>query len=152
MRRAAAIADACLLGPQPSWDDIDRLSDMYWQAIAERPGKSGHLTANRSIAVARDRETAVSEAVAAGEAKAGQYANFKMQESTTVDFGLGGSRDLSDWAIVGNPQDCAATIARCHEDIGLEHIGFGALNLPKGKSARLEYLQLISEEILPLLP
>ena len=75
-----------------------------------------------------------------------------MQESTTVDFGLGGSRELADWAIVGSPQDCAETIVRFHEKTGLEYIGFGALNLPKGKSARLEYLQLISEELLPLLP
>ena len=152
VRRAAAIADACLLGPQPNWEDIDKLSAMYWEAIAEQPGKTGRLTANRSISVARDRETAVSEAIAAGEAKAGLYTKFNMQESTTVDFGLGGSRDLANWAIVGNPQDCAETIARCHEENGLDHIGLGALNLPKGKSARLEYLQLISEELLPLLP
>ena len=152
VRRAARIADACLLGPQPNWEDIDNLSKMYWEAIAEQPGKTGHLTANRSISVAGDRETAISEAVAAGEAKAGLYTNFNMQESTTVDFGLGGSRDLAKWAIVGSPQDCAETIARAHQENGLEHIGFGALNLPKGKSARLEYLQLISEELLPLLP
>ena len=152
VRRSASIADACLLGPQPNWSDIDRLSAMYWEAIAEQPGKTGHLAANRSISVARDQETAVSEAIAAGEAKAGQYKNFNMQESTTVDFGLGGSRDLADWAIVGSPQDCAETIVRCHVDNALEYVGFGALNLPKGKTARLEYLQLISEEILPLLP
>ena len=152
VRRAARIADACLLGPQPNWDDINNLSDMYWEAIAEQPGKTGHLAANRSISVARDRETAISEAIAAGEAKAGLYTNFNMQESTTVDFGLGGSRDLTNWAIVGSPQDCAETITRAHEKNGLQHIGFGSLNLPKGKSARLEYLQLISEELLPLLP
>jgi len=152
VRRAADIADACLLGPQPNWDDIDRLSAIYWEAIAEQPGKTGHLSANRSISVARDRETAFSEALTAGEAKAGLYTNFNMQESTTVDFGLGGARDLANWAIVGSPQDCAETIVRCHEENGLEYIGFGALNLPKGKSARLEYLQLISEELLPLLP
>ena len=90
--------------------------------------------------------------VLAGEAKAGLYTNFNMQESTTVDFGLGGPRTLANWAIVGSPQDCAETIVRCHEENGLEHIGFGALNLPNGKAARLEYLQLISEELLPLLP
>ena len=116
------------------------------------PGKTGQLAANRSISVARDRETAVSEAIAAGEAKAGLYTNFNMQEPTTVDFGLGGPRDLVSWAIVGSPQDCAETMVRCHEENGLDYIGFGALNLPKGKTARLEYLQLISEEVLPLLP
>jgi hypothetical protein len=75
-----------------------------------------------------------------------------MQESTTVDFGLGGVRDLADWAIVGSAQDCAETIARSHRENRIEHFGFAALNLPKGKSARLEYLQLVSEEVLPLLP
>jgi alkanesulfonate monooxygenase SsuD/methylene tetrahydromethanopterin reductase-like flavin-dependent oxidoreductase (luciferase family) len=151
VRRAARIADACLMGPQPKWEDIDDLAAMYWEAIAEQPGKTGHLTASRSISVARDRETAISEAIAAGEAKAGLYTNFNMQESTTVDLGLDGSRDLDKWAIVGSPQDCAETIMRCHEANDLDHIGLGALNLPKGKTARLEYLQLISEEVLPLL-
>ena len=152
VRRAAAIADACLLGPQPNWTDIDKLSEMYWEAIAKQPGKTGHLTANRSISIARDRETAVSEAVAAGEAKAGLYTNFNMQESSTVDFGLGGSRELANWAVVGSPQDCAETIVRSHKENGMEYIGFGCLNLPKEKAARLEYLQFISEELLPLLP
>ena len=152
IRRAARIADACLLGPQPNWDDIDNLSEMYWDAISKQPGKTGHLAANRSISIAIDRETAISEAITAGEAKAGLYSNFNMQESSTVDFGLGGSRDLAKWAIVGSPQDCAETIVRANQENRLEHIGLGALNLPKGKSARLEYLQLISEELLPLLP
>ena len=152
VRRAAAIADACFLGPQPSWEDIDRLSTLYWEAVAEQPGEKGSLAANRSISVAKDRETAVSEAIAAGEAKAGLYTNFNMQESTTVDFGLGGPRGLENWAIVGNPQDCAETITRCHEENGLDYIGFGTLNLPKTKTERLEYLQMISEDLLPLLP
>ena len=152
VRRAAAIADACLLGPQPNWEDIDQLSTMYWEAIAEQPDKTGYLAANRSISIARDRETAVSQAIAAGEAKKGLYSNFNMQESSTVDFGLGGARELADWTVVGSPQDCAETIVRSHRENGLEYIGFGCLNLPNEKTARLEYLQLISEELLPLLP
>ena len=152
VRRAAAIADACLLGPQPNWEDIDQLSTMDWEAIAEQPDKTGYLAANRSISIARDRETAVSQAIAAGEAKKGLYSNFNMQESSTVDFGLGGARELADWTVVGSPQDCAETIVRSHRENGLEYIGFGCLNLPNEKTARLEYLQLISEELLPLLP
>ena len=69
-----------------------------------------------------------------------------------MELHLGGWRDLVNWAIVGSPQDCAETMVRCHEDHGLVCLGFGALNLPKGESARLEHLQLISEERLPVLP
>ena len=115
-------------------------------------GSSGFLAANRSIAIAKDRETAIIQATAAGEAKAGMYSSFNMQENTTVDLGLGGRRELPEWAIVGSPQDCAETINQYHEQFGLDYIGLASLNLPKGFSARLEYLQLISEELLPRLP
>ena len=153
VRRAAAIGDACLIGPQPSWADFDFLARQYNDA-ADKLGRSDGrmLAANRSIAIAQDRETAITQAKTAGEAKAGMYSSFNMQESTTVDLGLGGTRELSDWAIAGSPEDCAETITRCHEDYGLEYIGLASLNLPKGLPARLEYLQLISEELLPRLP
>ena len=153
VRRAAVMGDACLIGPQPSWEDFRFLAGNYRQVLAELGQSSkGRLVANRSIAIARDRETAITQAKAVGEAKAGMYASFNMQEATTVDLGLGGPRELGDWAIVGSPEDCAEVITRHHDEYGLDYIGLGSLNLPKGLSARLEYLQLISEELLPRLP
>lgn len=153
VRRAAALGDRVLIGPQPSWHDVNTLIGQFQEALAEL-GKSpvGRVGAHRSIAIARDRETAVTQARAAAEKKAGMYTAFNMQENTTVDFGLGGQRNLSDWAVAGSPQDCAEIIAQCHEDGGLDYIGLASLNMPQEFSARLEYLQLISEELLPLLP
>ncbi len=104
------------------------------------------------MAIAKDRETAVSQAKLAGEAKAGMYSSFNMQEATTVGLGLGGSRDLADWAIAGSPSDCVELITRCHEEDGLEYLGLACLNLPSGQSARLEYLQMISEDFVSRLP
>ena len=60
-------------------------------------GSNGLVAANRSIDIARDRETAVTQATASGEAKAGMYSSFNMQEKTVVDLGLGGSRKLEEW-------------------------------------------------------
>ena len=152
-RRAAAMGDACLIGPQPSWEDFSFLATTYREAVADLGRDSnGLVAANRSIAIARDRETAITQAIASGEAKAGMYSSFNMQERTAVDLGLGGSRKLEEWAIVGSPEDCAETINRYHESHGLNYIGLASLNLPDGFTARLEYLQLISEELLPLLP
>ena len=73
------------------------------------------LGANRSIAIAKDRETAIRQANAAAEGKAGMYGNWAMQEGSTVDLGLTRGRDLSEWAIVGSAQDCAETITRCYQ-------------------------------------
>ncbi len=152
-RRAAVMGDACLIGPQPSWEDFRFLAKEYRDALekAEKASR-GILAANRSMAIARDRETAVSQARAAGAAKAEMYASFNMQEATTVELGLGANRDLSDWAIVGSPDDCVELITRCHEEEGLDYIGLACLNLPSGHSARLEYLQMIAEDFVRKLP
>ena len=146
--RAAILGDACLLGPQQGWKDVSFLAGIYHQALKEQ-GKSGLLGANRSIAIARDRETAFREARKAAEKKAGMYGGWNMQERGSVDLGLSGDRDLADWAIAGSPQECAEQITRAYQEDGVRYIGLGCLNLPAEHPARLEYLQLISEELLP---
>ena len=150
VRRAAALADRVILGPQPGWKDISVLTHQYKEAL-EGLGKdpAGRIGVHRSIAIAKDRETAITEAREMAAKKAGMYSSFNMQENTTVDLGLGGQRELTDWAVAGSPQDCAEIINRCQEEEGLDYIGLASLNLPKEFPARLEYLQLISEELLP---
>ena len=80
------------------------LSRQYKEALEEL-GKdpAGRTGAHRSIAIARDRETAITEAREMAAKKAGVYASFNMQENTTVDLGLGGQRELQDWAVAGRP-------------------------------------------------
>ena len=150
-RRAAILADACLLGPQQGWKDVSYLAGIYKEALAEE-GKTGLLGVHRTIAIARDRETAFREAREAAEKKAGMYGGWNMQERESVDLGLSGERDLTDWAIAGSPQECAEQITRAYQEDGVRYIGLGFLNMPSEHKARLEYLQLISEEVLPLLP
>ena len=152
VRRAAAIGDRVVLGPQPGWQDISLLTRQFKEALGElSKDPAGRIGAHRSIAIARDRETAITQAREMAAKKAGMYSSFNMQENTTVDFGLGGQRELPDWAVAGTPQDCAEIINRCkeEEEEGLDYIGLASLNLPRQFPARLEYLQLISEELLP---
>ena len=119
------------------------------EALGKDP--AGRIGAHCSIANASDRETAITEAREIAAKKAGVYASFNMQEDTTVDLGLGGQRELQDWAVSGSPQDSAEIINRCHEEDGLNYIGLASLNSPSDFSARLDYLQLNSEELIPRL-
>jgi alkanesulfonate monooxygenase SsuD/methylene tetrahydromethanopterin reductase-like flavin-dependent oxidoreductase (luciferase family) len=152
-RRAAALGDGCLLGPQAGWSDMARLAALYWEALAEvGTGASGRLGAHRCIAVASDWETAIREARAAGERKAAMYGGWSMQEATTVDLGLGRQRALADWAVVGSPTDCCETLSRLPQESGVTYVGLSFLNLPPGHQARLAYLQRVAEEILQRLP
>ena len=149
VRHAAALADRAILGPQPGWQDIGLLTCQYKDAFEEL-GKdpTGRIGVHRSIAIAKDRETAITEAREMAAKKAGMYSSFNMQENTTVDFGLGGQRELPDCAVAGSPQDCAEIINRCKEVEGLNYIGLASMNLPREFPAKLEYLQLISKELL----
>lgn len=153
VRRAAAIGDGCLLGPQQSWDGLNHLAEVYWDAIRSRDAAGpGMLGANRSITIAKDRHTAIRDAQAGAQRRSEMYGGWSMQERRSVDLGLSGSRELAEWAIVGSPQDCVETLSRAHLEQGLRYVGLGFLNLPPGQSARLDYLQFISEELLAHLP
>ncbi len=64
-----------------------------------------------------------------------------------VTLQLGFDTSLDDWTINGSPADCVRTIARGRE-LGLDGIGFTIYSLPREASARIEYLQMIADDIL----
>ena len=147
-RRAALLGDGCLIGPRVSWEEFRHLVGTYQQTIETATSSTGFLAAHRCIAMAETKETAIEEAQEAAEASAVMYGTWRMQESTMADLGLSSTRDLSEWAIVGNPRECMEVIMRCQEEMGVEYIGLTLLNLPRESSQRGEYLQYISEELL----
>ena len=54
---------------------------------------------------------------------------------------------LEDWTVDGSPSDCVETILRARDEIGLNRIGFTIYSLPPSPQARIEYLQMIAEDI-----
>ena len=64
-----------------------------------------------------------------------------------VPLHLGFDINLDDWTINGTPAQCVETIARAREH-GLDGIGLSIYSLPRGVQARIEYLQMIAEEII----
>jgi hypothetical protein len=71
-----------------------------------------------------------------------------MQESTMVPLQLDFDVGLDAWTIHGSPQDCVETIRRASDEIGLEYIGFTIYSLPTDVQARIDYLQMIAEDII----
>ncbi|MCZ6874329.1 MAG: LLM class flavin-dependent oxidoreductase, partial [bacterium] len=65
-----------------------------------------------------------------------------------VELGLGRQRELSDWAIVGAPEDCREAFSKMRQESGITYVGLSFLNLPAGHKARLEYLQRVAEEVI----
>ena len=147
--RAARIADACLVGPYVSWADHESLATIYWEELdkLENPGE-GFYAAHRCISLASDRESAIRVAKETAEATAAVYGGWGMQERTAVDLGLDKLRNLEDWAIVGNAEQCAEQIAEHRDKSRSGYMAFTFLNLPSDISERKEYLQRVWEEVL----
>jgi alkanesulfonate monooxygenase SsuD/methylene tetrahydromethanopterin reductase-like flavin-dependent oxidoreductase (luciferase family) len=57
------------------------------------------------------------------------------------------SRPLEDWTVCGSPAECVSTLLRTQDEMGLDGVGFTIYSLPTSPSARIEYLQMIAEDI-----
>jgi alkanesulfonate monooxygenase SsuD/methylene tetrahydromethanopterin reductase-like flavin-dependent oxidoreductase (luciferase family) len=146
-RRAARLVDAVFFGPQISWADVGRLVGVYREARATAtPGSAGRALASRSLIVGASKEAARAAAHAYLERTFAMYRGWQMQEATMVPLQLGFDADLDDWTINGTATQCVEAIARAHA-LGLDGIGVTIYSLPRGVTARIEYLQMIAEEI-----
>jgi alkanesulfonate monooxygenase SsuD/methylene tetrahydromethanopterin reductase-like flavin-dependent oxidoreductase (luciferase family) len=148
VRRAACLGDGIFLGPQVGWKHIRELVEVYAQARYEAGRQEpGTIGASRSLIVGADKQDAAAKA---HDYVAKTFANYKrwnMQERTMVPLQLDFDTGLDAWTIHGSPADCVETIQRAQEEIGLEYIGFTIYSLPVDVQARIDYLQMIAEDI-----
>jgi len=146
--RAARLTDGVFFGPQVAWRDIGKLAQTFRDARAAAgiiaPGSVG---ASRSLIVGRTRDEAHAAARTYLERTFAMYRTWEMQERSMVELQLDFDRSLDDWTINGSPRDCVETIARGRE-LGLEKIGVTIYSLPREAPARIEYLQMIAEDVL----
>jgi alkanesulfonate monooxygenase SsuD/methylene tetrahydromethanopterin reductase-like flavin-dependent oxidoreductase (luciferase family) len=147
-QRAARLTDGVFFGPQVAWRDIGGLADTYRQAraAAGRLGL-GALGASRCLMVGRSKEDAAREATQYLDKTFRMYTTWQMQESSMVPLQLNADLNLDDWTIHGSPSDCVETLLRARDEIGLNGIGFTIYSLPPDPAARIEYLQMIAEDI-----
>lgn len=147
-RRAARLTDGVFFGPQMAWADVGRLAEVYRQARREAGHAGmGVVAASRSLMVGSSKENATSRARQYLEHTFANYRRWAMQEPTMVQLQLDFDRALDDWTIHGSPRDCVEVIRRAEEEQGLTHLGLTIYSLPEGVQARIEYLQMIAEEI-----
>jgi alkanesulfonate monooxygenase SsuD/methylene tetrahydromethanopterin reductase-like flavin-dependent oxidoreductase (luciferase family) len=147
-RRAARLTDGVFFGPQVAWRDIAKLAEVFRQARAE----SGHagpgsLGASRSLIVGTDKETARAAAREYLEKTFTMYRTWEMQERGMAPLQLSSDIALDDWTVYGSPRDCVETLQRGRE-MGLDKIGFSIYSLPRDVQARIDYMQMIAEQVL----
>jgi alkanesulfonate monooxygenase SsuD/methylene tetrahydromethanopterin reductase-like flavin-dependent oxidoreductase (luciferase family) len=146
-RRAARLTDGVFFGPQVAWRDIARLGKTFRETRAETgAGGSGSVGASRSLIVASDKTAALAAAREYLEKTFAMYRRWEMQESTMVPLQLSLDTALDEWTVNGSPRDCVETLARARE-MGLDKVGVTIYSLPPSVRARIDYLQMIAEDI-----
>ena len=147
-RRAARLTDGVFFGPQVAWRDIAKLVEVFREARGGTGGRgAGSLGASRSLIVGTDRDTARAAAREYLEKTFAMYRTWEMQEKAMAPLQLSFDSALDDWTVHGSPRDCVETLRRGRE-MGLDKIGFTIYSLPREVQARVDYLQMIAEEIL----
>jgi alkanesulfonate monooxygenase SsuD/methylene tetrahydromethanopterin reductase-like flavin-dependent oxidoreductase (luciferase family) len=147
-KRAARLADSVFFGPQVPWADLKRLAEVYRNERSEM-GQNPvlGLGASRSLIIGKSKEDAARVAHQYVEKTFNMYRSWEMQEKDMVPLQLGFDRSLDDWALVGSPKDCVEKLLEVRESTGLDRVGFTIYSLPREPQARIEYLQMIAEEI-----
>ena len=105
------------------------------------------LGASRSLMVGKSKEDAARTAQQYLEKTFNMYRSWEMQEKDMVPLQLGFDRSLDDWSVVGSPKDCVEALLNAREATGLDRVGFTIYSLPREPQARVDYLQMIAEEI-----
>ena len=146
-RRAARLTDGVFFGPQVAWRDIGRLATLFRQTRTDigtlTPGSVG---ASRCLIVAADKTAALVAARDYLEKTFAMYKTWEMQESTMVPLQLGFESGLDDWTLNGSPKDCVEALGRARQ-MGLDKIGVTIYSLPREVRARIDYLQMIAEDV-----
>ena len=146
-RRAARLVDAVFFGPQVAWTDVARLVRVYREArMSEGPRTPGRALASRSLIVGASKEAARAAAHAYLERTFAMYRGWQMQEPTMVPLQLGFDTDLDAWTINGTAAQCVESLVHARA-LGLDGVGLSIYSLPRGVDARIEYLQMIDQEI-----
>jgi alkanesulfonate monooxygenase SsuD/methylene tetrahydromethanopterin reductase-like flavin-dependent oxidoreductase (luciferase family) len=146
-RRAARLTDGVFFGPQVAWRDVGKLAAVFREARAESgAGRPGSIGASRSLIVGADKERARAAAREYLEKTFTMYRTWQMQERSMAPLQLSSEIALDDWTVYGAPRDCVETLERAGE-LGLDKIGFTIYSLPREVDARIEYLQMIAEDI-----
>jgi alkanesulfonate monooxygenase SsuD/methylene tetrahydromethanopterin reductase-like flavin-dependent oxidoreductase (luciferase family) len=147
-RRAARLTDGVFFGPQVAWRDIAKLALVFREArtASGQPGP-GSVGASRSLIVGRDKETARAAAREYLEKTFTMYRTWEMQERGMAPLQLSSDIALDDWTVYGSPRDCVEALERARE-MGLDKIGFSIYSLPRDVQARIDYMQMIAEQIL----
>ena len=148
--RAGRMLEGIIGGPYQTFEDLGDQLDTFrseWQKVhSEEPTRVG---AWRTIAPGKDPKDALESLIASRTLTFRRGNQGRMQERTTANLRMDLTQgDQTDWAILGNYEDCLEGMRRCRDELKLTHLSCNFWNIPQDISARCEYLEGFGEEVI----
>ena len=70
-----------------------------------------------------------------------------------VNIHISSESDVTDWAVLGNGEQCRQQLSMLEKDMGVEWMSASFLNLPKDLAGRQQFLMRFGEEVIkPMTP
>lgn len=147
--RAGRLGEGLIIGPQVDHQSAGALAETFGQEWRKRhPEAPARVGAWRGMLIGDNPRDALARGEQSGQLTFSRYQEGGMAEQSTVGLRLTLGDDATEWAILGNYQDCREGIARCRDEMGLTHITCQFYNLPQDLAARLAYLEGFGEEVI----
>lgn len=157
MQRAAARGDGWVGGTPYPFSLVTEVRRRYLAAVEEHGGAPGPFALIRPIVVAETDAEARAlasrwvEPVIDYYLQRGAYfrADFKSVKGDRPIDAAVREEALREVPIIGDPEGCAAEIARYAEEAGVDHFIFRVRFPGQGDEERAQMLRLIADEVLP---
>ena len=148
--RAGRTLEGIIGGPYQTFDDLgDQLETFRNEWHKVHSGEPTRVGAWRTIAPGKDQAHALESLIASRTLTFTRGTQGRMQERTTANLRMDlTAGDQTDWAILGNYEDCLEGMRRCRDELKLTHVSCNFWNLPEDISARCEYLEGFGEEVI----
>ncbi len=155
IERAARIGDCWYINPHNTLETIGRQMDLYKRAL-DAAGKPfpAEVPMRREVFVAKSRAEAIRLAQPYLEEKYRAYRAWGQDKVMPEgdDFDHEFNELLEDRFLLGSPQEVADQLNRLNARLGVNHL-VASIHWPgMPNSLALEQLQILSEEVRPLLP
>ena len=148
--RAGRLLDGVIIGPFQRFEDmgvqLDAFRDEWSRHHSEEPTR---VAAWRTTMVGKDPKEAMETIRASRRLTFGRNIQGGMQEDSTANLTLDIDQgDGTDWAILGNYQDCLEGARRCRDEFGITHLNLNFYNLPEDIDARCDYIEGFGDEVI----
>jgi alkanesulfonate monooxygenase SsuD/methylene tetrahydromethanopterin reductase-like flavin-dependent oxidoreductase (luciferase family) len=150
VERAGRMGDTWIISARTTYDEADRLADIYREAADRSDRPEAGIAMNREVYVAESTEEAIETVAPMMKERAAQWLDRGAQDTADQIDDLDEQvHEMLEERIVGSPEECIDRIARFDEGVGIDHL-IAMYNWRRLSQERtLDSIERFAEDVVP---